>query len=91
MICREWSVKYFWEEYGEEEYEFDVLKHGAYWVCTYGCVVELTCIRVISLVSSASLPFAFTSLPFPLLFALSPLSTPSPSLSSSKPVSYTHL
>lgn len=30
MICREWSVKYFWDEYGEEEYEFDVLKHGAY-------------------------------------------------------------
>ncbi|TFK24139.1 hypothetical protein FA15DRAFT_431429 [Coprinopsis marcescibilis] len=27
MICREWSVKLFWEEFEEDEYEFDVLKH----------------------------------------------------------------
>ena len=28
MVCREWSVKKFWEEFDEEEYTLDVLKFG---------------------------------------------------------------
>ncbi|EFI26963.1 hypothetical protein CC1G_15364 [Coprinopsis cinerea okayama7 len=33
MVGREWSLRRFWEDYGEEEYEADVLKHDwARWV-----------------------------------------------------------
>lgn len=30
FISREWSLRKFWEEFGEDEYKSDVLKHGWY-------------------------------------------------------------
>jgi hypothetical protein len=30
MVSREWSVKKFWHEFAEEEYEIDVLKYGMF-------------------------------------------------------------
>ena len=30
MVSREWSVRKFWHEFAEEEYEIDVLKYGMF-------------------------------------------------------------
>ena len=30
MVCREWSIKMFWDEFNEEEYKIDPLKYGAF-------------------------------------------------------------
>jgi len=32
FISREWSLRKFWQEFGEEEYTDDVLKHGVYFL-----------------------------------------------------------
>jgi hypothetical protein len=32
FISREWSLRKFWQEFDEEEYENDVLKHGGYFL-----------------------------------------------------------
>jgi len=41
FVSREWSIRKFWEEFDDDEYDCDILKHGATWLpyCKYSQLI----------------------------------------------------